>query len=159
MLRLTKQTDYALVLLGLLARDRSGRPRTARGLAKAAGIPLPMVSKILKLLSREKLLKSERGASGGYRLSRQASEITVGEVILLMEGPIALTDCSSAVDANCAIEPACPVTSTMRRVNGIVIETLESISLEDMVRPRQARVVGLEATEPEDGAAEAITSP
>ncbi|MBX3728828.1 MAG: SUF system Fe-S cluster assembly regulator [Candidatus Sumerlaeia bacterium] len=135
MLRLTKQTDYALVLLSLMAREGRRPVFTARDLAERTHIPMPMVSKILKRLAREDLLESTRGVNGGYSLSREPEEMSAAEVILKLEGPITLTECAAASDSLCAIEGSCPVSSTLQRVNRVVIEALRGISLADMARP------------------------
>ncbi len=79
MLRITKQADYGIVLMTLLARDADHR-FSAPDLSTITRIPLPMVSKILKLLVRDDLLASHRGVKGGYTLARPASEISVAEI-------------------------------------------------------------------------------
>ena len=75
MLRMTKQTDYGFVLLSHLANEAAGEAN-APELASETKLPLPMVSKILKLLVRQGLLLSHRGVKGGYSLARPAAEIT-----------------------------------------------------------------------------------
>lgn len=137
MLRLTKQTDYALVLLSLIARNGAASETfTARDLARRTSIPLPMVSKILKRLGKEEILQSVRGASGGYRLARDPREVSVAEIILTLEGPISITECSGESDTLCALECSCPVSSTLQRVNRAVIDALEGISISDVAAPR-----------------------
>lgn len=135
MIRLTKQTDYALVLLTHMARGKGETPHTARDLAVDTHIPLPMVSKILKALGREGLLASTRGVHGGYRLARPAEEITAAEVIGLMEGPIGLTECTMHTDTTCSIESFCPVSTTLQRINQAVIVALKDLSLAEMATP------------------------
>ena len=94
MIRITKQTDYGIVLLTHLAAHPD-RHFNAPELAAEARLPLPMVSKILKLLAREGLLASHRGVKGGYSLARPAEEISMAEIIAALEGPIAITECVS----------------------------------------------------------------
>ncbi len=132
MIRLTKQTDYALVLMTLIAASEPSEVQSATELAERARLPLPMAGKILKLLGREGLLVSQRGAAGGYRLAQGASETTVADIIRAMEGPIALTDCSSDSGAVCSLEESCPTCSTLRRVNRAVNDALEAITLAEM---------------------------
>src|SRR5687768_7148720 len=111
MLRITKQADYALVLLTQFASGGDGQVHTARELAGVAALPLPTVSKILKSLARGGLLSSLRGVNGGYRLARSAQAISVADVIGAIDGPIAFTECLSEdggpVDT-CAIRTSCP---------------------------------------------------
>ncbi|HEV8629360.1 MAG TPA: Rrf2 family transcriptional regulator, partial [Thermoanaerobaculia bacterium] len=90
MLRITKQTDYGIVLLSLMATEPE-RQFNAPELAAEAQLPLPTVSKILKLLARDGLLVSHRGVKGGYGLSRPPGAITVAAIIGSLEGPIAIT--------------------------------------------------------------------
>ena len=132
MLKLNRLTDYAVVVLGQLARN-SGKVETATEIAMSTGIPLPTVSKILKILSSAVIVVSQRGAGGGYSLERRADDIRVAEIIEAFEGPIALTACvDSAVD-NCSIEALCPMKGNWNTVNEAIRTTLFSLTLADMI--------------------------
>lgn len=136
MVRITKDADYAIVLLARIAHDEQGGVLTARDLAEKTGLPAPMVSKILKALTRGGLLTSVRGAKGGYALVRQLDEISVADVIEVLEGPIALTQCwEVGHDGNCGIESICPVRSPWSMVNKAIWQTLSNIQLAEMVNP------------------------
>ena len=87
MIRMTKLTDYASVLMTYFAKDPA-RPHNARDLASETHLPLPTVSKVLKSLARGGLLESHRGLNGGYALSRDASEISLADILTAMEGPM-----------------------------------------------------------------------
>jgi FeS assembly SUF system regulator len=138
MIRITKQTDYGIVLLTHLAVEPE-RQYNAPELAGEAHLPLPMVSKILKLLAREGLLASHRGVKGGYSLARRPEAISMAEIIAALEGPIALTECIS-VEGDCSHEALCPVRSNWRRINQAVRTALSGISLAEMAHPRQQLV-------------------
>jgi len=138
MIRITKQTDYGIVLLTHLAAQPE-RQYNAPELAAEAHLPLPMVSKILKLLARENLLLSHRGVKGGYSLARQPEAISMAEIISALEGPIAITECIS-VEGDCSHEPLCPVRSNWRRINQAVRSALAGITLAEMAHPRQKLV-------------------
>ena len=132
MLKLNRLTDYAVVVLGQLARNR-GKVETATEIAMLTGIPLPTVSKILKILSSAFIVTSHRGAGGGYLLERCADDVRVAEIIEAFEGPIALTACvDSAVD-NCSIEALCPMKGNWNTVNEAIRTTLFSLNLADMI--------------------------
>ena len=132
MLKLNRLTDYAVVVLGQLARNR-GKVETATEIAMLTGIPLPTVSKILKILSSAFIVTSHRGAGGGYLLERRADDVRVAEIIEAFEGPIALTACvDSAVD-NCSIEALCPMKGNWNTVNEAIRTTLFSLTLADMI--------------------------
>ena len=92
MLRISKLTDYAIIVLGRMSRDAE-QTHTAAGLAEATGVAAPTVSKILKMLGKSGILKSTRGAHGGYVLAQSPERTSVAAVIFALEGPIALTEC------------------------------------------------------------------
>ena len=94
MIRITKQTDYGIVLLTHMAAH-ADRQYNAPDLAAEAHLPLPMASKILKLLAREGVLVSHRGVKGGYSLGRHPQAISMAEIIAALEGPIAITSAST----------------------------------------------------------------
>ena len=87
MLRISKMTDYAVVLATHLAS--ADRPQAARDLALHTQIPEPTASKVLKTLARSGVVRSQRGVKGGYTLARPAARIGIHEVIEAIEGPIA----------------------------------------------------------------------
>jgi FeS assembly SUF system regulator len=131
MLRITKQSDYGIVLMTLFAGGEPGRVHSTRDLAKGARLPLPTVSKILKALARAGLLQSHRGVKGGYRIARDASRITVEEIIRALEGPIAITECIEE-GSDCEIEGTCPVRGNWQRINAAVKDALAAIPLSEM---------------------------
>lgn len=134
MLRMTKQADYAIVLMTHLAAAPD-RQLNAPEVALQTGLPQPIVSKILKLLARRELLASHRGAKGGYRLARSAGEISVAAVIEAVEGPIGITECVDDAPGECSQEPICPVRSNWQRINQAVRQALEEITLDGMTQP------------------------
>jgi FeS assembly SUF system regulator len=135
MVRLGKLTDYGLLLLTCIAKSPNESLRTARDLAKESGLPLPTVSRLLQQLLRSDLLVSHRGTKGGYTLARKAREISVVDVVGALEGPIALTECSTDVSGMCDLEPSCPIKSNQRIINKAVRGVLELITLADLIQP------------------------
>ncbi|HEV3455548.1 MAG TPA: SUF system Fe-S cluster assembly regulator [Thermoanaerobaculia bacterium] len=133
MIRITKQTDYGIVLLTHLAAHPD-RQYNAPDLAAEAHLPLPMASKILKLLAREGVLVSHRGVKGGYGLSRHPQEISMAEIIAALEGPIAITECIDEA-GDCVHERLCPVRSNWHRINEALLTALQGITLAEMVHP------------------------
>ena len=138
MLRMSRLTDYGILLLAHLASSRAtdrvagSEQRNARELAEETGLPGPAVSKLLKRLTREGFLESQRGTKGGYALARSPEEISVAAVIDALEGPIALTECSAHPGA-CDREAHCQVRAPWQRFNLAVRRTLEQIYLADLV--------------------------
>jgi FeS assembly SUF system regulator len=138
MVRMSKLTDYAIVLLTLLAGDESATPHNAREVAGWAHLPFPVVSKILKALARAGLLVSHRGAKGGYALARPPGEISVAEAIRAMEGPIALIECAAG-PGHCQQESTCNIRSPWQRVNDLIRDHLEQVPLTELLPGAAAR--------------------
>jgi FeS assembly SUF system regulator len=133
MLRVTKLTDYATVVLTVLAA-RPGDVLSAADLAETSGLETPTVSKLLKPLAQAGLVSSLRGAHGGYRLSRDAAEISLIEIVEAMEGPLAMTECSQH-ENHCGIAHQCGVRSNWRLINDVVADALRGVTLAQMLKP------------------------
>ncbi|MAI79816.1 MAG: SUF system Fe-S cluster assembly regulator [Deltaproteobacteria bacterium] len=143
MIRLSKITDYGILILAELARTQSAQPTqglpegpsyNARELAGLVQLPLPMVSKVLKRLTRAGILESQRGAQGGYTLARHSERVTVSEIIGALEGPVALTECSAGPQV-CDHEANCSVRSPLLVVNQFINNALAGITLSDLTQP------------------------
>lgn len=145
MLRITRETDYSVVLLTSMVQNMAmamaqdkGRGQneehaySAASLARHCRLPLPMVSKVLKALVQGGVLASQRGAHGGYHLARPAAAISVADIIEAVEGPIAMTECSIDDPHACAYQAHCTVSSHWNRINYAIRETLANISLQEM---------------------------
>lgn len=133
MIRLSKLADYGIVMMTHMAR-RPERNHTAAEIAAQSHLPLPMASKILKVLARAGLLASQRGAKGGYGLARPAENISVADVIVALEGPIALTACIEHGPGECDIEALCPARANWQRINEAIRQALEGITMAEMAR-------------------------
>jgi FeS assembly SUF system regulator len=131
MLRMGKLTDYGIVLMSYLA-ENTALHHNAHTLSEAVRVPLPTVRKVLKALSQDGLLDSERGAHGGYSLSKAAKDISIAEVITAIEGPIALTECVST-ESHCEQEVHCVVQTNWERINSAVYHALDEVKLSDML--------------------------
>ncbi|HXQ64870.1 MAG TPA: SUF system Fe-S cluster assembly regulator [Steroidobacteraceae bacterium] len=127
MLRISKLTDYATVILAHLADTGAGL-RTAVELAEVSRIGVPTVSKVLQDLQRAGLVASTRGAHGGYALARPASAISAADIIDAVEGPVGLTECSTH-PGQCGIESSCRVGHSWQRVNLAIRLALADITL------------------------------
>ena len=138
MLRMSKLTDYGIVLMSYLA-SKTYLQHSAHTLSEAVDMPLPTVRKVLKALSQSGLLVSERGAQGGYNLSRNPKQISVAEIITAMEGPIALTECVSD-ESHCEQESHCSIQTNWSRINSVVFHALDEVKLSDMLAPQSSEV-------------------
>jgi FeS assembly SUF system regulator len=135
MIRITRQTDYGILLLSQMASRPVEEVHTAKHAAQQSKIPLPMTSKILKALAKGGLLVSHRGVKGGYRLAATADHISLGDVIQALEGPFGITECSFNPGA-CEQEGSCPVQSNWKRISLAMLDALDRIPLSDMVAPQ-----------------------
>ena len=132
MLRLSKLTDYAVVVLVRLSGMEG--VQTSPGIAAATGIPEPTVAKVLKTLAAGDLVSSQRGAKGGYRLNRDLSTIPIADVIAAIDGPIALTACVEGSSGGCESQGLCPMRGRWDPVNDAIHKALSRITLADMQR-------------------------
>lgn len=132
MLRISKLTDYAILMMVELTRD--GEMLSAQAVAERIRVEAPTASKVLKLLAGGGLLESFRGANGGYQVSRKAAEISVAEVIAAVEGPIAMTECA-VEEGLCNQEDSCELRGNWQRISLAVAGALQEVSLAEMAAP------------------------
>jgi FeS assembly SUF system regulator len=144
MLRISRLTDYATVILASLA-ERPDLVQTATALAEQTRIAAPTVSKLLKQLQRAGLVVSTRGLHGGYQLARPATQISAAAILDALEGPVALTDCAVG-HGHCEIEESCRVGRVWQRLNLAIRRSLYEISLAQLagIDTTQARLTALE---------------
>jgi FeS assembly SUF system regulator len=141
MVRLSKLTDYGMVLMSCFARSTAGSLRTARDLAAESRLPLPTVSKLLKELLQSGLLVSHRGIQGGYRLARESREISLAEIIAALEGPVALTECSTDISGLCDLEACCAIKKNQQVISQAVRGVLAKLMLSDLIQPMQLTAI------------------
>ena len=134
MIRLGKLTDYAVVILGDMSH-RPGGVHTVAQLANRTAVPEPTVAKLMKLLARGGLVRSQRGAAGGYVLDRPSDGISMAEIIVALEGPIALTACVDGASGSCEVETLCAMRGGWDKLNRAIRAALEEVTLADMTTP------------------------
>ena len=145
MLRVSKLTDYATVVMTELAQ-LDGTVSSAVALAERARLETPTVAKVLKQLAQAGLVSSQRGAAGGYRLARPPAAITVADIVAAIEGPFGMTECSVHAGA-CGHERHCGVRGNWRRISEAVEAALRAVSLADMLHapaPRASRAIPIQ---------------
>ncbi|PIE22608.1 MAG: hypothetical protein CSA62_11585 [Planctomycetota bacterium] len=185
MLRISKKGDYAIFLLTCLVQAEreecqpqkpgsqtpgSPKPRTpasklrsASELSRESGLSRSLVANLLKDLARAGILDSVRGQHGGYQLARQASAISLRQILRVTDGPISLVDCAShtnphlladaepaspvvegspllplapqAQSPSCELAPRCPSRAPLLMVHKRILAVLDSVSLEELARP------------------------
>ena len=132
MMRINKLTDYSIIIMTEIAAMDSTKVHTAKEIAKRTKIPLPTVTRLLKKLSNDKLLTSQRGSQGGYALAESSTTISIASIIESIEGPIALTECSTN-ECACSYESKCSVEVPWQKINKTVKSALEEIKLNEMI--------------------------
>lgn len=133
MLRISKLADYGTVVMVYLAK-RSNTLCNARDIALHTHISVPMVSKLLKRLTAAGLLVSVRGASGGYRLQREALDISVAQIIYALEEQRGLTECSLQTN-ECSLQDVCHIQGNWRLISRAIETALDSVSLDRLAKP------------------------
>ena len=134
MIRLSRLADYGLVLMGRMAA-KPATVHTAVGLSEETQLPMPTVAKLLVRLTQGGLLLSHRGARGGYQLARPPAEISVGDIVVAVDGAIALTQCLEHGAGPCDVEPICPTRRGWHRLNDAVKRALTEVSLAELAQP------------------------
>ncbi len=149
MLSLTRKTDYALVALTHLARQAPQRA-SARQISEEFEVPLPMLMNILKQLLAGGLISSTRGVRGGYCIARAPRDITLAELIEVVEGPLRLTLCcgeSAGASEECDLQGCCPTRRPMQKVNGLFRQFLSGVSLADIMTDKVPVMVSVRSGE------------
>ncbi len=130
MLRISKLADYGTVIMAYLAKN-SDKLASARDIAENTRLAIPTVSKLLKKLSQANLLVSVRGANGGYKLCKEASDISLADVIYALEDTRGLTECSD-VSSGCVLQSMCLMQNNWKLVSQAIYAALSSVSLADL---------------------------
>lgn len=139
-MRLSSMADYAVVAMRAAALHCGGDRTNASEIADETGLPLPTVQKLVSRLGSAGLLRSVRGAGGGFRLARPAAAITVADIVEAIEGPISMTQCCDE-DSDCAIELRCGTRAHWPQVNRAIRGALEQITLADLAHQKAAQEV------------------
>jgi len=158
MIRLTKLSDYGLVVLTHFANNRQRHVWNARDVAQEVNLPTPTVSKLLKSFARGGLLKAHRGVHGGYSLAREPGNVTLPDIVEVLEGPVAITECQEGGESNCLLQRLCPLRPTWSDLNRTVRESLEKVTLAELARNAAANKAAIDEVT-RSAAAEAQSSP
>jgi Rrf2 family protein len=131
MLRFTKSADYGLMAIHYIAVHEGAGAVSAKRIAEEFSIPPELLAKILQRLARERLIASQNGPRGGYVLARRPSEITVGEVVRAIEGPISIVSCLE--DPDCPQLERCNLRRPVQKIQAAISHMLDTMSLAELV--------------------------
>jgi Rrf2 family protein len=138
MLSMTKRADYALLALSYLASSATDDPKrliNTKEIADQFEIPAELLAKILQILAKNGLVASHPGPTGGYRLLRSPHEISVAEVVGLVDGPLSMMHCSNGQEAMCKQYDRCTIRDPLAEIENRVKALLEEISLAEISLP------------------------
>ena len=130
MLKLSKKTDYAIILLAHLGE--AGDPVSAQEVAKHYKLPYPMVANILKQLVSSGLIESTRGKHGGYVLAKPTNEINLAEIIMVTDSPFNLVECVHDED-NCKVHQYCPTRRPLLALHKKIQQFVEETTLATII--------------------------
>jgi len=146
---LSKKSKYGLKALLELAGETGQRPMQTSELAERQGLPKKFLEAILLELKRHGLLHSKKGRGGGYVLTRKPGDITIGQVIRVLDGPLALTPCVSRTAYRrcdeCLDEETCGIRLAMKEVRDATAHILDNTTLAGLnARVRATSDLGLD---------------
>lgn len=138
MMRLSKLADYAVVILSALAL-RPESQHAATKLADYTRLPVPTVAKVLKRMAKANIVYASRGAAGGYRLTKPATEVTIAEIVEAIDGPIAIMSCvgEKVKEEPCGREDVCPIYGRWEPLNEAINRVFSTITLQQLVLSEQ----------------------
>ena len=138
MLRINRQTDYAVRVILALAKQGEGARRSSAVIQREMLIPPALMPRIVAELAKTGLLKTYPGRDGGLMLSRPASDISLRDVVEAFEGPILLSQCLEARgEEDCPFRTNCPVSPKWGRVQVAMLREMASINFEELAREAQ----------------------
>ncbi|MDP6544246.1 MAG: Rrf2 family transcriptional regulator [Phycisphaerae bacterium] len=140
MLALTKKTGYALVAMGYLSQLDRGALASAREIADRFDLSSSLLMNVLKKLASSEYIESVRGARGGYRIAVDPEEVSLADLVGVLEGPVRLAECVTEVAGNdtectCQVMANCPVADPVHRAQRKLKDFLASVTLSEIVKP------------------------
>jgi Rrf2 family protein len=141
MLRFTKRADYGLMAIHYIATQDGLGAVSAKRIAEEFGIPPELLAKILQRLAKRKLIVSQNGPKGGYVLTRHPGDISVGEVVRALEGPISIVSCLEA--AGCPQETRCNLKRPVQKLQTAISQLLDTMSLAELSNQTAPEVLSI----------------
>ena len=137
-MRISTKGSYALRMMIDLGEHYDGGYVSLSDIARRQEISKKYLEQIIPILNRSDVLQTSRGAQGGYRLARQPSQYTVGEILRLCEGPLAPVDCALADAAQCPRSDQCATLPIWQGLYKVINEYLDGITLQDILDREQS---------------------
>lgn len=131
-MKLSTRCRYGIHAMFDLAQHVGNGPQTIHEISRRQIVPEQYLEQIIGVLRREGYVMSIRGAQGGYMLAKEPGDITVGQLVRLLEGPVMMADCMGAADA-CIRSEQCPSRLVWERLTDCINEVIDSVTLADML--------------------------
>ena len=145
MLRFTKRADYGLIAIHYIALHEARGSVSAKRIAEEFRIPAELLAKILQRLAKQGLIVSQNGPKGGYVLAHRPSEITVGQVVRALEGPIKIVSCMTDGD-DCPQYSRCNLRRPVEKIQTSISRLLDTMTLAELAADPVVPVTELVST-------------
>jgi Rrf2 family protein len=143
MLRFTKRADYGLMAIHYIAIHDDLGAVSVKRIAEEFAIPQELLAKILQRLAKQRLIVSQNGPKGGYVLARRATEISIGDVIRALEGPINIVSCLE--DSDCPQMERCSLRRPITKIQAAITQMLDTMSLAELTSEDVPEILTLRA--------------
>ena len=130
--RLNRNVEYALIALNYMEGCNPGQLFSVKQLAEHMNAPFDSLSRVMQKLVKQKLIQSEQGKSGGYRLACDFSETSLYDLIKTIQGPVEIVKCLGTSD-DCVMESNCDLKSPVTFLNSKLIEFYKTISIQELL--------------------------
>jgi Rrf2 family protein len=135
-LRFNRRSEYGIIAVTHLAQRR-GDAVSVREIAERYGIPRRLLAEVMKDLVHQGLVRSVRGAAGGYRLAVDPATTSVRDLLAALEGPFEIAPCTGELekhlDGNCQLLSCCPIRGSVKRIHDRIHEVLAGVKLSEIV--------------------------
>ncbi len=132
-MQITRQTEYAIRTMLELAKNSDGGILSTKFISEQQDIPEDFLKKTIKLLVLADLVITQRGNQGGVKLAHPAEKISLADIIVAIEGPIALNVCL-APGYQCPNQSNCTISKSLARAQRAMLDELENQTLMDLVK-------------------------
>ena len=133
-MKISTKGRYALRLMSDLAMDTSGEPVRIKDVAERQEISVKYLEQIVSILAKAGYVRSIRGPQGGYRLSREPEDYTVGMILRLTEGSLTPVECAEAEPGACSREDTCVTRKLWKELDEAIRSVVDKYTLEDLVQ-------------------------
>ncbi|MFQ5827745.1 MAG: RrF2 family transcriptional regulator [Candidatus Methylomirabilia bacterium] len=142
MLRFTKRADYGLMAVYYIASHQEDGAVSSKRIAGTFSIPHELLAKVLQQLARKGLITGQNGPKGGYVLTRSPEEITVGQVIRVLEGPVKIVSCVESLD--CPQYSRCNWRGPVQTIQASISQLLDTMTMAELANDRVSPLAELQ---------------